>query len=330
MICAARMIQPSSVLPHWNDIVLEKIGSFLLGCWRVLPWAAAALLLAAAVVLGVWLWERRLYRRLNRMLDSAISGCILGETFNESRFSQVETKLYRYLTASSLSRRQLEADRARIAGMISDISHQTKTPIANILLYTQLLQEQELDADTRALAEQVVQQSEKLRFLIGSLVKASRLETGLITVTPEPHALAPLCAQLWETFSAKAEGKGIALQWEIPEELTCRFDPKWTAEALGNLLDNAIKYTPQGGSVTVTAAKYELFCRIDVADTGIGIQETEQPHVFERFYRSPRVAGEDGVGIGLYLTRQIISAGGGYVRLKSKGQGTTFSVFLPC
>ncbi len=299
--------------------------------WRALTgWDVWALLLAAAMALGGWLWERRLYQRLNRMIDLAAEGNILGERFDESRFSQLESKLYRFLTANSLSRRQLEADRARIAGLVADISHQTKTPIANILLYTQLLQERELEDDVRALAAQIMGQSEKLRFLVGSLVNASRLETGLVTVTPGRHMLAPLLEQLQGAVAARAEEKGIALRWEVPDGIACRFDPKWTAEALGNLLDNAVKYTPSGGSVTVSASQYELFCRIDVADTGIGVTHEEQAHVFERFYRSPRVALEDGVGIGLYLTRQIVSAEGGYVKLHSRGQGTTFSVFLPC
>lgn len=306
----------------WDVIAALRAGWF----WALL--AAAAL--AGLAALAFFLRERRMYRRLNRLLDAAAEGQILGETFDESRFSQLEHKLYRQLHSSSLSRRQLEADRAQIAGMVSDISHQTKTPIANILLYTQLLQERELDEDTRALAAQIVRQSEKLRFLVGALVKGSRLESGLVAVTPALHELAPVCAQLQETAAARAAEKGVVLQWELPEGLACRFDPKWTEEALGNLLDNAVKYTPEGGCVTVSATEYELFCRIDIADTGIGIAENEQPHVFERFYRSPSVAQEDGVGIGLYLTRQIVSAEGGYVKLKSRpGQGTTFSVFLP-
>ena len=90
-----------------------------------------------------------------------------------------------------------------------------------------------------------------------------------------------------------------------PTELTARFDPKWTAEALYNLVDNAVKYTPAGGRVTLRAVGYELFCRIDVTDTGPGIPEDEQARIFRRFYRSPAASGQEGVGIGLYLARQI-------------------------
>jgi len=286
-----------------------------------------AVILIVALVL--WLRERRIYRRLNHLLDTAIEGSLLGETFNESRYSQLESKLYRYLKSSSLSRRQLEADRAQIAEMVSDISHQTKTPITNILLYTQLLQECGLDGESRELAEQIMRQSERLRFLVEALVKASRLENGLVAVRPARYPLAELCGRLAQDLESRAREKRVEMIWDIPPDIVCRYDPKWTGEALTNLLDNAVKYTPAGGRVTISVQLYELFCRIDIADTGIGITGEEQAHVFERFYRSPRVAQQDGVGIGLYLSRRIISDEGGYIKLSSKGKGTTFSVFLP-
>ena len=108
------------------------------------------------------------------------------------------------------------------------------------------------------------------------------------------------------------------------------FDPKWTEEALCNLLDNAVKYTPVGGSVTVDVRPYEMFTAVCVRDTGPGIPETEQAAIFGRFYRGPDARQAEGLGIGLYLTRQIASGQGGYIRVKSApGQGSTFSLYLP-
>lgn len=106
-----------------------------------------------------------------------------------------------------------------------------------------------------------------------------------------------------------AEAKAITLTVE-PTDLTARFDPKWTAEALYNLVDNAVKYTPAGGAVTLRAVGYELFCRVDVTDTGPGIPESEQARIFQRFYRSPSASEAEGVGIGLYLARQIAARSG--------------------
>ena len=107
------------------------------------------------------------------------------------------------------------------------------------------------------------------------------------------------------------------------------FDFKWTAEALANIVDNAIKYT-EHGTITISAVSYEMFARIDISDTGSGIPETEQAKIFARFYRSNSVQKQEGVGIGLYLARQIISGEGGYIKVASvPGKGSTFSIFLP-
>ena len=160
-------------------------------------------------------------------------------------------------------------------------------------------------------------------------MKTSRLETGVLAMTPAVNPLRRVLESAAAQAAPKAEAKGVALTVESTD-LTARFDPKWTAEALYNLVDNAVKYTPAGGSVTLRARSYELFCRIDVADTGPGIPEVEQARIFQRFYRSPSVSGEEGVGIGLYLSRQIAAGQGGYLKVTSRpGEGSTFSLFLP-
>ena len=107
------------------------------------------------------------------------------------------------------------------------------------------------------------------------------------------------------------------------------FDFKWTAEALANIVDNAIKYTERG-TIRISAVSYEMFARIDISDTGSGIPETKQAKIFARFYRSKSVREQEGVGIGLYLSRQIISGEGGYIKVASvPGKGSAFSIFLP-
>ena len=213
--------------------------------------------------------------------------------------------------------------------MVSDISHQTKTPVSNILLYTQLLGEApELSENTKKLVEQIEQQTEKLSFLIASLVKTSRLENGILTLQPNEESVGRMLGAL--DFTAQAREKNIDLSIGKADGMTACFDLKWTLEALSNILDNALKYTPAGGKVKVSAREYEMFIRIDVADSGIGMSEEETAKVFARFYRSPRVSQEKGVGIGLYLAREILSREGGYIKVTSKiNQGSTFSVFLP-
>lgn len=296
-------------------------------------WELTAVLAAAcaAAASGVYaLCTRRIMSRLEQMLEDAIHGDYRETRYDESRLSRLEAKLAEFLSAGSLSRERIEADRGRLTETIGDISHQTKTPIANMVLYTQLLQEQALSPEAQALAAEIGTQGEKLAHLIRSLVKTSRLEAGVIALSPALNDVEPLLADLEQSYGNAAKSKRITLTVDAGEGLTARFDPKWTAEALGNLVDNAIKYTPAGGRVSVSCRNYELFCRIDVADTGPGIREEEQAAVFRRFYRGTSVQNAEGVGIGLDLARQIISGQGGYIKLQSApGQGSMFSVFLP-
>ncbi len=273
--------------------------------------------------------EKATLNRIDEMLDEAMGGDFCESRFDESRLSAVETKFRQYLRASGVQARQIREEKDRIKTLISDISHQTKTPISNILLYAQLLAEQELSPSAQDCVEALESQAEKLGFLIESLVKTSRLEAGILTVTPETAPIAPVLERAVEGVRRQAEEKHLTV-YLCPTEESARFDPKWTEEAVGNLLDNAVKYTPDGGHITIRTQAYELFCRVDVTDDGIGIPEPEQAKIFGRFYRSPAVAQQEGVGIGLYLTRQIAAEQGGYVKVSSaSGQGSTFSLFLP-
>lgn len=288
----------------------------------------------AGLLLGLWLWldARRTVRRLDRMLSTAIDGGFGEESFDESAPSALESRMARFLNGSARSLRGLQRQRESIQRLLSDISHQTKTPLANLKLYSSLLMEEELTPRQREQAQVIFQQSEKLSFLIETLVKLSRLETDVLAVTPKLQPLAPLLERAVSQAKAAAEQKGIALQLHLQQqaEMKALYDLRWTAEALGNLLDNAVKYTPPGGCIQVSATQYELFCRIDVRDDGIGVAEEEQAQIFGRFYRGRQVREQEGLGIGLYLAREIAQKQGGYLKLSSRpGQGSTFSLYLP-
>ena len=172
-------------------------------------------------------------------------------------------------------------------------------------------------------------QIDKLDFLMQSLIKMSRLETGTFTLHVEEARLSDTIARSMSTVWAKAEAKGIDLSAECDPAITVQHDPKWTAEAIGNILDNAVKYTPSGGKVAVTVRPWQFYTRVDITDTGIGIAEEHYNDVFQRFYRAQEAAGQEGVGLGLYLANGIITRQKGYISVKSKvGTGTTFSVYL--
>ena len=293
--------------------------------------AAAAIFAAAALAAAVWnrLHAKRVMRDLERMLDAAMAGTFLEQDFDESLLSAVESRFAHYLAANAVSAQKLQEEKDKIKTLIADISHQTKTPVANILLYAQLLSEQELSPEGRDCAAALEGQVEKLRALIEALVKTSRLEAGVLALHPRAGPLGPVLEEAAAQFAPRAAERRIRLVIS-PTDISAVFDPKWTAEALCNLLDNAVKYTPAGGRVTVEAVSYQLFCRIDVTDTGPGIPEEELSKVFQRFYRSPAAYEAEGVGIGLYLARQIAQGQGGYIKASSQpGQGSCFSLYLP-
>ncbi|GFZ25356.1 two-component sensor histidine kinase [Lacrimispora indolis] len=290
----------------------------------------SAILLGGFFILCLFRLSRTL-TRLDQMLDSALENTFEENAFDESRLSALETKLHHFLSASRARSSRTVSERDQVQTLIGDISHQTKTPIANLRLYSDLLAEQSgLPESAQLLADEIGRQSAKLDFLIHSLIKASRLENGIVQVSPETSAMDVLLESAALGVLKKAQNRSVTLIMDVPQNLSACFDLKWTAEALYNILDNALKYTPPGGEIRVTAQAYELFCRIDVSDTGIGISEDEIPKIFSRFYRSSAVSQEEGVGIGLYLSREIITLQGGYIKVSSEpGKGSCFSVFLP-
>ncbi len=271
-----------------------------------------------------------LTNRLENMLRRAEDGSFEESAFDESRLSKLETMLYHYLLRGATSQRVIQEEKDKIKSLISDISHQTKTPLANIRLYAELLGENDdLPAEVADLVNQVRFQSEKLNFLVQALVKTSRLENGIIALTPRMQNLSPMLEELYQIYLPVAQQKGVCLKYRREKQCMAVLDRKWTMEAVGNILDNAIKYTPPDGVVTLSVRNFEVFVCIDVTDTGIGILESEIPKLFERFYRSPGVNQVQGVGIGLYLAREIVARQGGYIRVDSTPQkGSTFHVFL--
>ena len=291
-------------------------------------------LLAFAVIgflFGLWQWtaRRRTVRRLDNMLEQSISGGFTEEHFDETELSALETKFVRFLRGSAHTQKTMETEQEAVKTLIADISHQTRTPIANLLVYASLLTESNLPPRQQEQAQALLTQGEKLSFLIQTLVKASRLETGIVVPTPSPGPVAPLLEAAAGQERPAAEKKEITLQ-VLAFAGDASFDLRWTSEALGNVINNAVKYTPAGGRVTVSAQMLETFCRVDVTDTGPGIPEEEQGGIFNRFYRGASTHPAEGLGLGLYLAREILSLQGGYIKVSSKpGNGSTFSLYLP-
>lgn len=250
--------------------------------------------------------------------------------YEDTSVSKVQVKLLQYYDKMKDGQLQSEQNRQTIQELVSDISHQVKTPIANIRMFTNILQEHELSEDKRnEFLNTMYSQINKLDFLMQSLIKMSRLETGTFNLHMEEDSLYNTIAQAVGGIFTKAENKNIQLDVQCDSKITVKHDSKWTVEALGNILDNAVKYTPENGNIYVSVRPWQFYTRIDIIDTGIGIAAEHYNDVFKRFYRGEEVTAMEGVGLGLYLARGIISRQKGYITVKSdKGKGTTFSVFL--
>lgn len=268
------------------------------------------------------------YQELLLKLDRAIGGGIQDTAYDESMDAAVAERLNRVVQISRMNQEKAERERDTIKSLISDISHQVRTPLTNIMLYVGLLQEQDLDESTMRLAEKIQKQSMKLDFFMKELVKSSYTEQEMISIHPEMTGVEEIINTACQMVEVAALKKQIDIVKEVTEVL-CYADKKWTTEALGNVLDNAVKYSPEDSQVKVNVLPYESFICIQIVDQGIGIREEEQGMVFERFYRSKDVSSEPGFGIGLYLVREVLTKQGGYVKITSEiGKGTTVQLYL--
>lgn len=273
---------------------------------------------------------KQAFRRMDDILDEAIAGKMEQREFSESYTSKLEEKLGTFLQTKQRQKQMLSSEEERVKELISNIAHQTKTPLTNISIYSQLLSEKELPDPEEKYVHEISTQTEKLTFFIENLVKTSYLENELIQVKPHPGSLHDLIEEAVASIQAVAQKKSIQVSISpIAENLTASFDPRWTKEALLNVLDNAVKYSPANTEITVKIVNLESYFKIDVLDEGAGISEEQQGAIFQRFYRGQADNQTDGLGIGLYLARKILQRQGGFIKVKSApGTGSAFSLFL--
>lgn len=221
-------------------------------------------------------------------------------------------------------------EKENVKGLISDVSHQTRTPIANMKLYVELLEDEELSKEGQEFLEKIREQTEKIDFFMQSMVKMSRLEAGILQIHEEEKDLYETIRHAVGGLVLKAAEKDIDLYVSCEENIMIRHDSKWTEEAIANILDNAVKYTEPGGKIHIQTKRQELFFKVSISDTGKGIAAERQAEIFTRFYREPEVHGQPGVGIGLYLARKIIELQRGYIEVQSEqGKGACFSLYFP-
>ncbi len=247
---------------------------------------------------------------LCRTLDNMISGNEGPKQISdkETLFARISHRLSRLYGIMQENNRKVDEERQELQWLVSDISHQVKTPVSNLKMVTDtLLTKPVTDQERIDFLQGIRSQTDKLDFLFQALVKTSRLETGAIRLEKRDGLLFDTLAQAMSGIVYSAEKKDIAVTVDCPEDLRLSHDSKWTAEALFNLLDNAVKYTPAGGRISVSVEQWEMYIKLNITDTGKGISESNQASIFRRFYREEEVHDEPGVGIGLYLAREIVT-----------------------
>ena len=329
MLVVAGMIFSMLAITVILGVVMKDIQIFIAG---------GALILCALI----WLWVLVLCfgKRLSlftsdlcRTLDNMIDGSEESQRVSDSEtlFARISHRLTRLYGIMQENRRKVDEECKELQMLVSDISHQVKMPVSNLKMVTDtLLTKPVTEQERMDFLQGIRSQTDKLDFLFQALVKTSRLETGAIRLEKKDDSLFRTLAQAMSGIVYAAEKKEITVTVDCPEDLTLSHDSKWTSEALFNLLDNEVKYTPDGGNISVTVEQWEMHIKVDISDTGKGISEPYQAAIFRRFYREEEVHDAPGVGIGLYLAREIIARQGGYIKVTSEaGTGSTFSVFLP-
>lgn len=327
-ICMGLLLSMTAITLILFSLTLEVavliVGAALIGC--ALVWL---FVLTQAFGKRLSLFTSELCKTLDNMMDGDEEPKPTDNS--ETLFARINHRLTRLYQIMLENRRKVEEERQELQTLVSDISHQVKTPVSNLKMVTDtLLTRPVTEAERIDFIKGVRSQTDKLDFLFQALVKTSRLETGVIRLEKKPGRIYDTVAQAMSGIVYAAEKKQIGVSVDCPENLTVAHDSKWTAEALFNLLDNAVKYTPAGGKITVTVEEWEMYAEIKVADTGKGISESNQAAIFRRFYREEEVHEQPGVGIGLYLAREIIAQQGGYIKAVSElGSGSAFSIMLP-
>lgn len=250
-------------------------------------------------------------------------------SLNDEMISKIQSQVTKLANILKSQNESLRREGDDLKSLVSDISHQLKTPLANLKIYFDLLSDNDLSDNERSeFLENIQKQLSKFSFLIESMIQLSRLETGIIQLHPDLRSINDLCLTAIKQILPKAEAKEIIISYD-GLDINLTYDFNWTCEALFNILDNAVKYTPSGGTIAVTVKDYEMYSEIQVKDTGAGIEEKEVPNIFKRFYRGRNSAGIEGAGLGLYLSRKIIQSQDGYIKVVSAiKKGSIFSVFL--
>ena len=281
-----------------------------------------------ALIIGIILYKyivlRNEMRELSDYIDKALDGNLEINSFDEKELSKIKSKLIKFLYANQVKEANINTEKNKTKDLIADISHQTKTPITNLSLYISLLEDDPKDE----YIEIIKYELNKLEFLIQNLVKSSRLESDIISLQKHQANLKNIVEDVLREFKVILDEKCIRINLK-DEDLIFNLDERWLKEAIHNLVDNAIKYSPNGSTINISVYKSYLNYNLDIENECKDLSEETLPKIFERFYRGKNSVSKDGLGLGLFIAREIIEKHGGNIRASLDENRIKFSVDFP-
>lgn len=274
-------------------------------------------------------------RKTMDQISDILEDCLIGKLdavkeMKETRESKIAVQLRTILERVEYEKGQSKEEKEKITALISDLSHQLKTPLSNLSMYVELLEGEELSRkEQEEFTKKIREQQNKMEWLTKMLVQISRLEVGILEFKTTATELKETLAQSVSMVYKEIVEKNIQVKMGEFEDCKLIHNRKWTKEVFANILENAIKYSEENSKIAIRVIPMELYTKIMITDEGIGIPEKEYNEIFKRFYRGEQVQEKEGMGLGLYLAQLILAKEGGYVTVDSViGRGSTFSVFL--
>ena len=295
-------------------------------------WNLMIIVILLFLVVGWSIYEKRsTYRRIDELLERVLNQeVIVDSDIKEGEYSALVSKIKKIQEVLENHARSAEIEKEQVKSLVSNMSHQLKTPLANLSLYGEILGRNEVTPKQKEeFSGKMQRQIEKLSWIVESLSKMVKLEQNIDGFEVQNIGIKQTLLEAVDTVYDKLEKKEMDLVMEPFEDRLLYHNRKWTVEVFVNLLENALKYTKKGGRILISVKSYELYTEISFSDTGQGIRQEEMTDIFKRFYRSSEVENMEGSGIGLYLSKLILEKEKGYITAASQyGKGSRFSVFL--
>lgn len=281
--------------------------------------------------MGYIFYTQKRYREIER-LNAYLMRVCTGEydldiqDNTEGELSILKNHLYKIILLLRSQNAALQKEKLGLADSLADISHQLKTPLAAMTVMTDILKTETDPQNREKFLETVEAQTEKMNWLIVTLLKLSKLDAGTIELEEKPVKIASAVEKAVSPFLITADLRNITLDFSAVSDFTFTGDRSWSAEAIGNIVKNCLEHTEDGGKIVFTTEETNIYDMLCIADNGCGIPETELPHIFDRFYHGEG-ASENSVGIGLALSKSILAREHATIEAKSRvGEGTAFYI----